>query len=279
MVLEVLINPTKATGNFREMFLIGVLYSLVGAALGFFVFRSYVSIVMVAFTTIAGIPFVHGALRQEAGRGGITGATLLQKHGRISGMILAMFLGFVIVYTALFTLLPADTVSQLFQAQKASISDVRSAVAGSAAANAATGNFFSLFPTIAAIVANNAKVLFFCLLFSLLYGAGVLFILAWNASVMGAAIGSAILGGAGKPAIITVTQSMLGYFLHGIPEIMAYLVGGIAGGILSVAVVRHGIRSPAFRTAAMDSMHLTFFAVILLIISAIVEVTLSPALL
>ena len=39
------------------------------------------------------------------------------------------------------------------------------------------------------IFTNNMYVLIFTLVFSLIFGAGVIFILAWNASVIGAAIG------------------------------------------------------------------------------------------
>ena len=43
------------------------------------------------------------------------------------------------------------------------------------------------------IFINNMGVLFLCIIFSFLYGAGAIFILTWNASVIAAAIGSFIV--------------------------------------------------------------------------------------
>ena len=42
------------------------------------------------------------------------------------------------------------------------------------------------------IFSNNVRVMVFCILFAFLFGAGAIFILTWNASVIAAAIGSFI---------------------------------------------------------------------------------------
>ena len=63
---------------------------------------------------------------------------------------------------------------------------------------------------------------------------------------------------------------------HGVPEILAYFVAGLAGGIISVAVIRHDMKSSNFRKVLLDSIDLIFIAVFLLIIAALLEVFVTP---
>ncbi len=274
MVLEILVNPTKVRGRPWEMFFIGIVYSLVGVLLGYWVFKSHVSLVMVAFTAIAAIPFVHSAIKAEEGREvDRKNASVLIKYFGVLTMFTFLFLGFVVTFVSLFVLLPEQTVTQIFSTQVGAIGEVRSNV---------TGNFFSTVSTLAVILANNLKVLFFCLLFSVVYGAGAIFILSWNASVMGAAIGDAIrgklLGNAGT-ALQIVSASLAGYFVHGIPEIIAYFAGGLAGGVLSVALVQEKFQSEGLKKAWKDCLNLTAFAALLLFFAGLIEVYISPTLL
>lgn len=274
MVLEIIINPAKATGKPWEMFFIGLVYSIVGVALGYWVFRSYVSIVMVSFTAIAAIPFIHNALKsEEEEEGKKNDKSLLQKHWRIVSMFTFLFIGYVVTFLSLFVLLPEQAVGEIFQAQVGAISEVR---------NAVTGNFLAGFRSFGMILLNNIKVLALCIVFSLVYGAGAVFIFSWNASVMGAAIGEAIRVGLRNNTSTTlqiVSSSLAGYFVHGIPEMIAYFTAGIAGGILSMALVKEGYQSIAFQKAKDDSLNLIGFAIIMLFLAALVEVFISPTLL
>ena len=68
------------------------------------------------------------------------------------------------------------------------------------------------------IFANNISVLIFTIIFSLLFGAGAIFILVWNASVIAAAIGIFAQGSLSK-----LPLGLLRYMIHGIPEISAYI--------------------------------------------------------
>jgi len=64
--------------------------------------------------------------------------------------------------------------------------------------------------------------------------------------------------------------------IHGIPEILGYFVGGLAGGIISVAVVQKSWDSRKFNTTLRNVLGLMLIAVGLLVVSAIIEVTISP---
>ena len=82
---------------------------------------------------------------------------------------------------------------------------------------------------------NNLKVLFFCLSFAFLYGAGAIFILTWNASVIATAMGGLIKNELAQTASLVGFGSLASYFsvaafgffrymTHGLFEIIAYFV-------------------------------------------------------
>ncbi len=136
---------------------------------------------------------------------------------------------------------------------------------------------------------NNMKVLTFCILFSFLFGAGAIFILAWNASVIGVAIGNYIRGGltniaqsigmekvAGYFSVISV--GLLKYVIHGIPEILAYFVAALAGGIISIGVIRHDFKGRKFEHIILDAADLVLLSIAILFIAAILEVWITPLL-
>lgn len=273
MVLEGLLNPSKATGKPWEMFFIGFLYSLVGIALGYWVFRAYVSLVMVTFTTIAAIPFIYSAVQSEEEKSGfLKSFALIKEHSKLVSVFIFLFLGFVTAFVLAFVFLPEAVVGEIFQSQIQAIAAVN---------GTPTGNFAGVWTYFSAVVFSNLRVLFFCLVFSLLYGAGAIYILSWNASVMGTAIGDAIRVGLLKNAgaFSTVSSSLLGYLIHGLPEMAAFFTGGLAGGIASMAMLREGFKSEAFAKAGKDALNLTGFALIMLLLAALIETYISPTLL
>ena len=66
--------------------------------------------------------------------------------------------------------------------------------------------------------------------------------------------------------------------IHGVPEIGAYFAGALAGGIVSIAVIKHDIKSPKFWTILQDSLNLVILAVVILFIAALIEVFITPVL-
>lgn len=273
MVLEILVRPKKVTGKPWEMFFIGAIYSLVGMVLGYWIFRSYVSLVMVAFTAIAAVPFIHRAIELEEKKEKIKKFRPFKEHSKVISMFTFLFLGFVAVFCLFYVVLPKGMVGEIFKAQMETIITVNSAP---------TGNFISSLTSFASILFNNLKIMLFCLIFSFFYGVGAIFILSWNASVMGAAIGNAIREGLSSNLggyFHVISMGFLGYFVHGIPEIIAYFIAGLAGGIISVAVIKERFGSKFFIKTSLDSLHLVAFAFVLLVLAALIEVFISPGLL
>ena len=76
----------------------------------------------------------------------------------------------------------------------------------------------------------------------------------------------------------TLPISFLSFFIHGIFEILGYFVGAIAGGILSVSIIRKHYNQPKFKNLLWDVFLLTALAFILIVVGAVVEVYVTPVL-
>ena len=136
---------------------------------------------------------------------------------------------------------------------------------------------------------NNIKVLSFAILFAFIYGAGAIFILTWNASVIGTAIGNFIRSNISQYAGLfgfdkfanyfsVASIGLLRYILHGIPEILAYFYGGLAGGIISVAIIRKHYKDERFSHIVFDISEMILIAVSFLVAAAFIEVYITPLL-
>jgi hypothetical protein len=193
---------------------------------------------------------------------------LLKEHGRVIKMFTLLFLGFVVMFFLIYTVLPDGTVGNMFEAQIETVVSVNSSPTG---AFMSFGSFFS-------VLSNNVKLMLFCLVFSFFYGAGAIFILSWNASVLGVAIGelvkSAFSGIGGN--FYALSLSLLGYFVYGIPEMVAYFIAGLAGGIISVAAIREHFMSKPFVKIAYDSLGLLGIALLILVMAAAIETVVMP---
>jgi uncharacterized membrane protein SpoIIM required for sporulation len=72
--------------------------------------------------------------------------------------------------------------------------------------------------------------------------------------------------------------SILRYAIHGLPEILAYIVAGLAGGILSMAIVKHDFGTGKFEKVLLDVSDLVLLSVLILFIAAVIEVFVTPSL-
>ncbi|MFH1456001.1 MAG: stage II sporulation protein M [archaeon] len=279
MVLEAIIRPNTSKLKPWHFLLLGMLYSAVALFLSLWIFKDESSLVMVFLTVLACVPLIHGLIVKEENKDTKikNEKKLFREHWKLLMSLLYLFLGFVLTYTILFIFLPEQTVATLFETQLFTIQAINSNISGDFAGS----GFLSL------IMANNLKVLFFCVLFSFFYGAGAIFILTWNATIISAAIGTFIRNGIetyvtslGWSSLATyfhiISIGFLRYMTHGILEVLAYFVGGLAGGIISVAMIRHSTDSKKFSRVMRDAINLLIFAIVLLVMAAIVEVYVSP---
>ncbi|MBD3354540.1 hypothetical protein GF361_00985 [Candidatus Woesearchaeota archaeon] len=276
MVLDLLVNPTKAEGKPWELFLLGAGYSFVAAFLALWIFKSYISIVMIALTIIAAIPIMRKIINneEEKERSEKNEKKLLKEHSKAIKAFMYLFLGFTFTFTMLYLFMPSAIVERMFSAQLETIITVQSG-------GAPTGEFIGSLGIFSKIFMNNIKILLFCMAFSFFYGAGAIFILTWNASVMATAIGSFIRNNLfyakGMFDYFQVTMfGMLQYLLHGIPEIVAYFIGALASGMVSFALMKHDFMDDKFKNILKDVAGLLAIALAIIFIAAIIEVYITP---
>ena len=72
--------------------------------------------------------------------------------------------------------------------------------------------------------------------------------------------------------------SIMRYMIHGVFEIIAYFIGGLAGGIISIGIINHGANTKKFKNVMFDALILMLIAIILLVVGALVEVFITPLL-
>ncbi len=282
MVLESLLNPVKAEKRPWDAFFLGLLYSTIAIFLSLWVFPDQASLISVFLIVLGSVPLVLGTIRLEEKKDLVIESerAILKEHSKALFFLIILFLGFTVAFAFWYTVLPQKTVSLVYSVQERTILSIN---------NRVSGQPVFLFNSFTAILMNNLRVLTFCVLFAFLYGVGAIFILTWNASVVGAAIGNFI-----RTKLSYYTQSvgalslghyfqattlgLLRYIVHGLPEMLAYFVGGLAGGIISIAIIRHDFRTRKFEKILFDSSELVLLAIVILVIAATIEVYVTPLL-
>lgn len=276
------------------MFFIGAFYAFFSVVLVNWIFVSnpifadYSSILIVTFTVILSTPFMYFTLRYEEEKDLYVKreGSLIKEHGRALLAFLFLFLGFTVAFSIAYVVLPQDIAAKTFKIQieqycsmnmpnsyDTCIAQYLGVKSISLTGKAITANAISSFSRVLSIFENNIFVLVFCILFSLAFGAGAIFILTWNASVIAAAIGIFA-----KSSLIGMPLAFLRYMIHGLPEIAAYFTAAIAGGIISASVIKHDFEGRKFLFIIQDSLSMLIIAITILFLAALTEVFITPAL-
>jgi uncharacterized membrane protein SpoIIM required for sporulation len=77
---------------------------------------------------------------------------------------------------------------------------------------------------------------------------------------------------------VDIPLGLARYMIHGFPEIAAYFIAALAGGIFGVGIARHGIKNKMFIKVAQHVAILILISVLLLVIAGLMEVYLTPLL-
>ncbi len=266
MVLERLVSVRDAVLHPQWMFVIGGVVSVISFFISYLVFPSSIGMFATFLTTFAITPFMvnlitYEEVQEEEMIKHNTGLNFLTRHKKILEIYAAFFAGMILFLAITFLLLPQQVVQQLFNDQITEIQLIRGDVV--------------IADTFTRILVNNIGVLSLAFIFSLLFGAGAVFILSWNATVLSSAIGLAAQNISGAQGVATLTAlpaAVLIFLPHGSLEILAYFIGGIAGGILSTAISRR--QTIMFRSILIDSLSLLVVAALILVIAAVVETSL-----
>jgi uncharacterized membrane protein SpoIIM required for sporulation len=277
-------KPKRAERRPWEMFFIGLIWASVSILLVTFVFgkdsilKEGSGLLVVVFTVISCLPFMYYIIKLEEGKDIEINDSgkLMCEHSKAIHALIWMFLGFVVAFAFWYSAMPG-TAGTNFNFQIKTFCAINNPshfdycveqYGIPLATGQATGS-----NAVLGIFANNIYVLIFTILFSLAFGAGAMFILVWNASVIGAAIGIFT-----NKSLAQLPLGLLRYMVHGIPEIGAYFVGALAGGIVSVAVIRKDLRGEGTWKILQDSLLLIIIAIVILVVAALMEVYLTPVL-
>lgn len=285
-MLESLINPQRAEKGPWKMFFIGLLYASLSILLVHWFFSNdsvlskFSGILVVTFSVMFSLPFMYYIIKQEEREdeevSGFFG--VWKMHNDAIFALMWLFLGFIIAFSFWYIVLQN---SSLFNAQvqtycminsPGSIDDciqkyafsARGMATGTAGASTKIVNFF-------AIIENNTYVMIFTLILSLIFGAGAIFVLSWNASVIAAAIGIFT-----QYKLSGIPMGLLRYMIHGFPEIAAYFITALAGGIFGAGFIRHGLKDKRFLRVVQNVIILLFIAIALLVVATAIEVYLTP---
>ncbi|MFP4118160.1 MAG: stage II sporulation protein M [Candidatus Woesearchaeota archaeon] len=290
MILEYYLNPHKLNKSPSMFILLGFVYSSIAMTLSYIVFRQYSSLLMVFLTVLALAPMVYASIKHEEHEDVVLSkeSSILREHAKTLKKFMYIFLGLVLSFSLWYIVLPEGSVTTLYSSQSSTIEMINNPDWHDSAG--LTANVVAdRFPIFLSILFNNLAVLISSVVFSVLFGFGAIFILSWNASVIGAAIGETIREGltyASTQAGVAkhfmyfnvIGYGLLRFSLHGIPEILAYFVGGLAGGILFFAVLKHDYRSRKFNKILYDVFDLSTIAVLLLVAASFIEVFITPVL-
>ncbi len=213
-------------------------------------------IMTVLITSLAvAYPFVHYLLRreQEEIKERWSEPHLLRRHIEDFTLYMSFFLGCTIAFAASTFFVPNE-----FYTIQIQVLDSIGAPTG----QVINTSFFM------EIVANNLWVFFVTFVLTFFVTSGVVFVLVWNASVLGVLIG--IL----SHSLTDVPIQTLPYLPHGIPEIGAYVLAGIAGALMSyqAELYMFGDENGHRTVLARDALTLLSIGVMMVLGAGVIEV-------
>ncbi|MBW2997947.1 stage II sporulation protein M [Candidatus Woesearchaeota archaeon] len=289
MVLESLISPEKAEKRPWELFFLGFIYVTLSILLSILIFEDEnISVLIVTFVVMSSSILIYNTLKYEKDKDilNINELNLLKRHAPLLLFFVFLFSGFVFGYFVWYILIDTfpdifgTTVSNVFNLQIKTISSINPSLVSESFRSSISGNAF-LSSTFWNIFINNFGVLFLSFIFSFIYGLGAIFILTWNASVLGVAVRLFFKNYIFNMLINSTSISFFNYLsafslaffrflVHGLPEMLSYFIAGVSGGIISIAIINKNVDS--FDIILKDSFILLLISLALLFASALLEV-------
>ncbi len=271
-MLESLLEAEKAEKSPWKMLFLAIAIGAVSIALSAIIGSGQESgHLVVAFACIAAAPLLVRIIQIEEHEDtepwlAKSEVGLLVRHGDMFAVFGFYFIGFIIITSLFFTVFPSEIMTEVFSSQVTELEAIQGLRTTGQVTNAC--GFMCL-------VENNIGVLVLVMLFSFVFGAGAIYIITWNASVVGVLIGMIAreqAANTGSPLIVAylmaLPYSLISLFPHGIFEIGSYFLGGLAAGMLSAAVIRKDYKN---KRVLKDIFTVTLIAIVFVIIGAAIE--------
>jgi len=302
MVLESLIGEKRLRKHPELICALAFIISIGSIFFAENISAEHASVLSIAFITIGLVPLVYNILAKETDEEVLARrscTTFFARHFDIILIYVWIFIGIILAFSVAYVLTPPEVRSVLFEEQITSFCFISGQCKGSVPysiggqfplaiaggitgdASAITGNASgtaysecrdpttsdvttcSLF-----ILANNGKVLLLTIALSLLYGAGAIFVIAWNAAILGIFFGEMFLMGQHLTNFGFLQSMLIG---HGPPELFSYIFGALAGAVLSAVIARGQFFTHEFSIAVKDVVFLAFLSLFSVLYGAITE--------
>lgn len=263
-MLESLVNPKKVLEKPHQALFLGVLYAFFAGVFSMWVFSSSGSVVMVAFAALLAAPFMYVLVLMEE-KMAEHNTNLLVEHKRLFTVLSLLTTGFILGFVGWFFFSGGSHQGYFVE---------QAVVVHGVTGNAVEPGFFLR------ILTNNLRVLAVTVLFSLLLGLGGIFIIVWNTSVIALAIGELIEAVALHSSFLSASLLAASvYLIHGVPELVAYFIAGVAGSMLSVALLKGHLSFFSYTRLWKEIGQLFLLSVFLLVGAALIEAYFTPLLL
>jgi len=255
--------------------ILGVVYTIVAYVTSFLLFKPFIGLATILFTVILALPAVIKLFDSQYEQEKNEGTNFVEKHRTIINFYVYFFIGCFLVFFLIALVKP----SHVFSLEDLTGKSVTGKATDSHSFQLPTAKQNSL---ILSVFRNNVYVMVIAFLLSLFYGSGSLFLITFNGSIFAAALVQAIrlkiphLGFLFTFSFIGCNLGIM--FLHLIPEVGAYFLAAIAGGVLSNAVLKENWESDNFTRAMKNVLFLVGIAILVLLIAAIIEMNLSRTL-
>ncbi|VVB69873.1 Stage II sporulation protein M [uncultured archaeon] len=279
MVLESLIKTEKLEEQPYFILIGTVLYVIVGSIVTLLLSPffgpeaiSVLFVVLVAFPALPQILSLFVLAEIEKEKDAILGSTTLGRNYTMISILMLFFVGLIFSFTFAFLVIPQTQATKMFTLEIKEAQAVSTTFTGQFTYQ--TPNSFQF--VFEEIFFHNLWVLLAMFALSAVYGAGAVLTLTWNASVIGLFLANAGLSlvtkNAGNTALITgIASSFLGLLPHGVFEIAGYCCGVLAGGLISVTIVRKAYNKPVFFNLTSDIAKITALSIVFIAVGAIIE--------
>lgn len=263
MVLESIFPVKKVVRNPIEMFIFSMIVTFASLYLSELIFPgASTGKIVTLFITVATTPMIYGIFKEEEEVERECAEHRLKesffdRHDETIWSFTFLFLGVFLAIFLVAVFSPEEYVSSMFSDQLTEIERVTS-ISGS----------FNVANILNIIIMNNLRVMALSFALSFMIGSGAIVILAWNASILGLYLASFLRQGLMEEFIVRT----VGLIPHAPIEIGAYFLAGIAGGIISVGIIREKLFSKEFFLVFKDSLLLMVLAIVAIIVGAFIEV-------
>lgn len=276
--------PKKGERHPLWLFFVGLLYSSIAFLLVKFIFSKDVvlssnsGMMIVMFTSLLSIIFFFFALRldEKTNIKDKTDGRAIRDDWKVLKMLLYLFLGFIVGFLVWQLVFPGQ---MTFNSQMQTYCvmnkplQYQDCLDSYKIGNTLDGIQRGVSGNFTGILSNNIIVTIVILFASLLFGAGVIFIIAWNASII-----ASVIAFSAQYNFSQVPLWVARFMIHGIPEIAGYFLVAMAGGISSFAInsyFKGNLSNDGLFKVVRRALWLIVISVIILVIAALLEVYVS----